>query len=130
MRNKISDVEGLHRLLKFNILGLTFNKRKILVSCYFSCLGCECLGLGRTPATGGNGGKIYTVTNLADDDLVNPRPGTLHHTVILPGKLWIIFGHSMVIRSKGLKYPYIDGKLVKKLTEDQSFHVIIIKNLY
>ncbi|XP_031092870.1 pectate lyase-like [Ipomoea triloba] len=55
------------------------------------------LGFGRN-AKGGKGGKIYIVNDHSDKDLINPKPGTLRHAVIQPGPLWIIFGHSMVIR--------------------------------
>ncbi|XP_019166912.1 PREDICTED: pectate lyase-like [Ipomoea nil] len=55
------------------------------------------LGFGRN-AQGGKGGKIYVVTDPSDRDLLKPKPGTLRHAVIQPGPLWIIFGHSMVIR--------------------------------
>ncbi|XP_031106441.1 pectate lyase-like [Ipomoea triloba] len=71
------------------------------------------LGFGRH-TTGGKGGKIYIVSNPADDDLVNPRPGTLRHAVIQPGPLWIIFGRSMVIRLNGelivTSHKTIDGR--------------------
>lgn len=55
------------------------------------------LGFGRH-TTGGKGGKIYVVTDPSDDDLVNPKPGTLRFAVIQPVPLWIIFARSMVIR--------------------------------
>ncbi|KAJ8563251.1 hypothetical protein K7X08_031703 [Anisodus acutangulus] len=58
----------------------------------------ECvLGFGHH-TTGGKGGKIYIVTDPGDDDMVNPKPGTLRHAVIQPEPLWIIFAHHMVIR--------------------------------
>ncbi|CAN1198796.1 Probable pectate lyase P59 [Linum perenne] len=47
---------------------------------------------------GGKGGPIYVVTEGTDDDLLNPKPGTLRHAVIQKGPLWIIFEHSMIIR--------------------------------
>lgn len=55
------------------------------------------LGFGRK-AKGGKGGKIYIVTDSSDNDMVNPKKGTLRHAVIQKGKLWIVFAHSMVIR--------------------------------
>lgn len=55
------------------------------------------LGFGRG-TTGGKKGKIYVVTSPADDDLVNPKPGTLRHAVIQERPLWIIFACHMVIR--------------------------------
>ena len=55
------------------------------------------LGFGRH-TTGGKGGKIYMVTDPSDNDLVNPKPGTLRHAVIQPEPLWIIFARNMVIR--------------------------------
>uniref|UniRef100_A0A7N0VF12 Pectate lyase n=2 Tax=Kalanchoe fedtschenkoi TaxID=63787 RepID=A0A7N0VF12_KALFE len=58
--------------------------------------GCA-LGFGRK-AIGGKNGKFYTVTDSSDDDMVNPKPGTLRHAVIQPGPLWIIFARDMVIR--------------------------------
>ncbi|GAB4839959.1 hypothetical protein Ancab_020669 [Ancistrocladus abbreviatus] len=48
--------------------------------------------------TGGKGGKIYTVTDDSDDDLVNPKPGTLRHAVIQDEPLWIIFARPMFIK--------------------------------
>ncbi|KAJ4712165.1 Pectate lyase [Melia azedarach] len=48
--------------------------------------------------TGGKAGPYYVVSNPADDDLVNPKPGTLRHAVIQDGPLWITFAHDMVIR--------------------------------
>ncbi|CAN4088145.1 unnamed protein product [Withania somnifera] len=55
------------------------------------------LGFGRK-TTGGKGGKIYVVKDSSDNDLVNPKPGTLRHAVIQPEPLWIIFSKNMVIR--------------------------------
>ncbi|CAL5188701.1 unnamed protein product [Lathyrus oleraceus] len=54
-------------------------------------------GFGRK-ATGGKAGPIYVVTEPSDNDMVNPRPGTLRHAVTRNGPLWIIFARSMVIR--------------------------------
>ncbi|KAI4328389.1 hypothetical protein L6164_020746 [Bauhinia variegata] len=55
------------------------------------------MGFGRT-TTGGKGGRIYVVTDSSDNDLMNPKPGTLRHAVIQTEPLWIIFATSMVIR--------------------------------
>lgn len=55
------------------------------------------LGFGRN-TKGGKGGKIYVVTDNSDNDMVNPKPGTLRHAVIQLEPLWIIFERSMVIR--------------------------------
>ncbi|XP_008456459.2 pectate lyase-like [Cucumis melo] len=58
----------------------------------------ECpLGFGHQ-TIGGKRGPIYVVTDASDDDLVNPKPGTLRYGVIQKGPLWIIFGRSMIIR--------------------------------
>ncbi|XP_057791971.1 pectate lyase-like [Salvia miltiorrhiza] len=55
------------------------------------------LGFGRH-VTGGKAGKIYVVTDPSDNDLVNPKKGTLRHAVIQTEPLWIIFARNMVIR--------------------------------
>ncbi|KAK3226406.1 hypothetical protein Dsin_006268 [Dipteronia sinensis] len=55
------------------------------------------LGFARG-TTGGKHGRFYVVTSSLDDDLVNPKPGTLRHAVIQERPLWIIFARSMVIR--------------------------------
>ncbi|CAN6442333.1 unnamed protein product [Victoria cruziana] len=54
------------------------------------------LGFGRK-AYGGKRGKIYVVTDPSDDDLVNPKPGTLRYGVIQDRPLWIIFARDMII---------------------------------
>ncbi|KAL0431695.1 UNVERIFIED_CONTAM: putative pectate lyase P59 [Sesamum radiatum] len=57
----------------------------------------ECsLGFGRK-ATGGKDGRIYVVSDPSDDDILNPKHGTLRHAVIQEEPLWIIFKRSMVI---------------------------------
>jgi pectate lyase len=48
--------------------------------------------------TGGLGGKIYVVTDPTDDDVANPRPGTLRWGAIQPGPIWITFARPMIIR--------------------------------
>ncbi|TKY58803.1 pectate lyase P59 [Spatholobus suberectus] len=54
------------------------------------------MGFGRN-ALGGKGGPFYVVTDPSDDDMVNPKNGTLRHAVTREGPLWIIFAHSMTI---------------------------------
>ncbi|XP_075519484.1 pectate lyase-like [Primulina tabacum] len=63
--------------------------RKKLVDCV--------LGFGRH-TTGGKAGKFYVVNDPSDNDLVNPKPGTLRHAVIQAQPLWITFARDMVIR--------------------------------
>lgn len=63
--------------------------RKRLASCV--------LGFGKK-TRGGKKGRFYVVTDSSDDDMVNPKPGTLRHAVTRKGPLWIIFARSMVIR--------------------------------
>ena len=71
------------------------------------------LGFGRR-ATGGLKGRVYVVTENSDDDVMNPKPGTLRHAVIQKGPLWIIFSKNMNIRlSKELimtSHKTIDGR--------------------
>ncbi|CAA0836070.1 Probable pectate lyase 7 [Striga hermonthica] len=55
------------------------------------------LGFGRH-TTGGKAGRTYVVTDPSDNDLLNPKKGTLRHAVIQPEPLWIVFARSMVIR--------------------------------
>ncbi|KAL2552331.1 Pectate lyase family protein [Forsythia ovata] len=55
------------------------------------------LGFGYK-AKGGKAGRFYVVTDSSDNDMVNPKPGTLRHAVIQKEPLWIIFERSMVIR--------------------------------
>ncbi|KAL0332035.1 UNVERIFIED_CONTAM: putative pectate lyase P59 [Sesamum calycinum] len=55
------------------------------------------LGFGYK-AKGGKNGKFYVVTDPSDNDMVNPKPGTLRHAVIQKEPLWIIFQRDMVIR--------------------------------
>ncbi|GFP86158.1 pectate lyase [Phtheirospermum japonicum] len=50
--------------------------------------------------TGGKDGNYYIVTDPSDDDMNNPKPGTLRHAVIQPEPLWIVFAHSMLIKLK------------------------------
>ncbi|XP_006363934.1 pectate lyase-like [Solanum tuberosum] len=48
--------------------------------------------------TGGKNGKYYVVTDESDDNVQEPKPGTLRHAVIQEEPLWIIFEKSMVIK--------------------------------
>ncbi|KAL6513873.1 hypothetical protein OROHE_019329 [Orobanche hederae] len=48
--------------------------------------------------TGGKKGRYYVVTDSSDDDMNEPKPGTIRHAVIQAKPLWIIFSRSMVIR--------------------------------
>lgn len=54
-------------------------------------------GFGRR-ATGGLGGPIYVVTDESDNDMQNPKPGTLRYGAVQKGPLWITFQRSMIIR--------------------------------
>ncbi|KAJ7953760.1 Pectate lyase [Quillaja saponaria] len=65
------------------------NNRKRLADCV--------QGFGRK-TIGGKNGPFYVVTDSSDNDMVNPKPGTLRHAVIQKGPLWIIFAQSMTIR--------------------------------
>lgn len=56
-------------------------------------------GFGRN-TTGGLAGKFYVVTDGTDDDVVNPRPGTLRWAVIQYEPLWITFAKGMIITLK------------------------------
>ncbi|XP_019053466.1 PREDICTED: probable pectate lyase P59 [Nelumbo nucifera] len=55
------------------------------------------VGFGRK-TIGGKLGKFYVVTDGSDNDMLNPKPGTLRHAVIQKEPLWIIFARDMVIR--------------------------------
>ncbi|XP_031117608.1 probable pectate lyase P56 [Ipomoea triloba] len=64
------------------------NDRKKMANC--------ALGFG-AGTTGGKDGPIYVVTDSSDDNMEEPKNGTLRHAVIQDGPLWIIFGSSMTI---------------------------------
>ncbi|XVE53283.1 hypothetical protein DITRI_Ditri02bG0192200 [Diplodiscus trichospermus] len=68
-----------------------FRNRKRLADC--------ALGFG-SGTTGGKSGRFYVVTDPSDDDMVNPKPGTLRHAVIQKRPLWIVFSRSMIIKLK------------------------------
>ncbi|ERM93592.1 probable pectate lyase 8 [Amborella trichopoda] len=55
------------------------------------------MGFGQQ-ALGGKYGRYYVVTDPSDNDLLNPKPGTLRHAVIQNEPLWIIFQRDMVIK--------------------------------
>ncbi|KAB2011495.1 hypothetical protein ES319_D09G024800v1 [Gossypium barbadense] len=63
--------------------------RKILAKCV--------LGFGHK-TSGGSNGDYYLVTDNSDDDVLNPKPGTLRHAVIQKRPLWIIFARTMHIK--------------------------------
>lgn len=54
-------------------------------------------GFGRQ-TKGGMRGKYYVVVDPSDDNVQDPKPGTLRHAVIQQDPLWIIFDRSMVIK--------------------------------
>ncbi|KAG9455375.1 hypothetical protein H6P81_008279 [Aristolochia fimbriata] len=55
------------------------------------------LGFGRN-TIGGKYGKVYVVNDASDDNMENPRPGTLRYGVIQAEPLWIVFARDMIIR--------------------------------
>ncbi|KAH6763153.1 Pectate lyase family protein [Perilla frutescens var. hirtella] len=57
----------------------------------------ECAAGFGYKTTGGKDGRYYIVTDPSDDNVEEPRPGTLRHAVIQKRPLWIVFAHSMVI---------------------------------
>ncbi|XP_024359854.1 probable pectate lyase 5 [Physcomitrium patens] len=71
------------------------------------------LGFGRN-AVGGKNGGIYVVTDDSDDDVVNPKEGTLRYGVIQVEPLWIIFSRNMNIKLKQElimnSYKTLDGR--------------------
>ncbi|ONK80856.1 uncharacterized protein A4U43_C01F22530 [Asparagus officinalis] len=54
-------------------------------------------GFGRKAYGGGKKSKIYVVTDSSDENLEDPKPGTLRWGVIQDDPLWIIFAEDMVI---------------------------------
>ncbi|THU48753.1 hypothetical protein C4D60_Mb06t02340 [Musa balbisiana] len=54
-------------------------------------------GFGRH-TTGGKNGDLYVVTDTSDNDLINPKKGTLRYGVIQDRPLWIVFASDMIIR--------------------------------
>ncbi|GAA0149412.1 lyase [Lithospermum erythrorhizon] len=85
-------------------------------------------------ATGGKGGKIYVVTDPSDDDVVNPKIGTLRHAVIQEEPLWIIFQNSMNIKLKEelimTSHKTIDGRGAQiHIAEGAGFTLQFISNV-
>ncbi|RRT39570.1 hypothetical protein B296_00046662, partial [Ensete ventricosum] len=54
-------------------------------------------GFGRH-TTGGKNGDLYVVTEASDNDLINPKKGTLRYGVTRDRPLWIVFARDMIIR--------------------------------
>ncbi|KAL6289339.1 hypothetical protein ACE6H2_006849 [Prunus campanulata] len=81
------------------------NNRQSLADC--------AIGFGQY-ALGGKGGEYYIVTDSSNDDVVNPRPGTLRYAVIQTQPLWIVFPGNMLIKlSQELifnSYKTLDGR--------------------
>ncbi|KAE8713888.1 putative pectate lyase 13 [Hibiscus syriacus] len=82
-----------------------YNNRQRLADCS--------IGFGQG-TLGGKGGRIYTVVDSSDNDVANPKPGTLRHAVIQDEPLWIIFSTNMVIKLKHElifnSYKTVDGR--------------------
>jgi pectate lyase len=57
------------------------------------------IGFGKN-AIGGKNGEIYVVTDESDDDVVNPKMGTLRYAVVQSEPLWITFSRNMNIKLK------------------------------
>ena len=43
-------------------------------------------------------GEFYVVTDPSDNDVLNPKPGTLRFAALQPQPLWIIFDKDMKIK--------------------------------
>ncbi|KAG0592696.1 hypothetical protein M758_1G265900 [Ceratodon purpureus] len=71
------------------------------------------IGFGKH-AAGGKAGKVYVVTDDSDDNVVEPKEGTLRYGVLQEEPLWIIFDRNMKIRLKNelimTSYKTIDGR--------------------
>lgn len=71
------------------------------------------IGFGKN-AVGGKNGQIYVVTDDSDDDVVNPKVGTLRYGVLQSEPLWITFSRNMNIKLKEelimMSYKTIDGR--------------------
>ncbi|KAK2411329.1 pectate lyase [Trifolium repens] len=84
--------------------------------------------------TGGKDGRIYVVTDPSDNDLVNPKPGTLRHAAIQNEPLWIIFQHHMTIKLKSelllTDNKTIDGRGVNvHISEGAQITMQYVKNI-
>lgn len=81
------------------------NDRQSLASC--------AVGFGKN-AIGGRNGEIYVVTDDSDDDVINPKQGTLRYGAIRSEPLWIVFSRNMNIQLKQElimnSYKTIDGR--------------------
>ncbi|KAM7508061.1 hypothetical protein LguiA_018514 [Lonicera macranthoides] len=85
-------------------------------------------------ATGGRDGPIYVVVDNSDDDVANPKPGTLRHAVIQKGPLWITFKRSMKIKLKQelmiQSDKTIDGRGANvHITEGAGFMLQFVRNV-
>lgn len=81
------------------------NNRQALADC--------AIGFGKN-AAGGKAGKVYVVTDDSDDDVVNPKEGTLRYGVLQEEPLWIIFDRDMKIKLRNelifTSYKTVDGR--------------------
>ncbi|QCD92566.1 pectate lyase [Vigna unguiculata] len=100
-------------------------------------------GFGRR-AVGGLGGPIYVVNDTSDDDMQNPKPGTIRHAVTQQGPLWITFSRSMritlqqelmissdkTIDGRGANVQFKDGGgLTMQFVNNIIIHGIRVKNI-
>lgn len=90
-------------------------------------------GFGRK-TTGGLGGRIYVVTDPSDNDLVNPRPGTLRFGAVQDEPLWIIFERDMtiVLQQELLvnSHKTIDGRGANvQITKGASISLFMVTNV-
>lgn len=81
------------------------NDRQALADC--------AIGFGKN-AAGGKEGRVYVVTDDSDDNVVNPKEGTLRYGVLQEEPLWIVFDRNMKIKLKNelilTSYKTIDGR--------------------
>nr|CAD1839185.1 unnamed protein product [Ananas comosus var. bracteatus] len=92
-----------------------------------------------TPPVARMAGFFYVVTDPSDNELINPRPGTLRYAVIRSEPLWIVFARDMTIRlSEELivnSNKTIDGRGARVAIANgaqitiQNVHNIIIHNI-
>ncbi|KAI9119084.1 hypothetical protein K1719_009759 [Acacia pycnantha] len=90
-------------------------------------------GFGRK-TTGGLGGRIYVVTDPSDNDLQNPKPGTLRYGVIQDEPLWIIFKGDMNIALQQEllvnSHKTIDGRGANvQITKGASISLFMVTNV-
>lgn len=91
------------------------------------------LGFGRK-TTGGKAGEFYTVTDASDNDLLEPKPGTLRYAVTRDRPLWIIFAKSMIIKLQQelivTHHKTIDGRGANiHITGGAGFTLQFVKNV-